>query len=460
METESDLDGAGFEGTDPIVIDTPFIADGSTVNPLLDEADSCDAQVWDEFDNVLADTPVLVCASQSQLGVVSVGGDDGCYVDAVYVGAAVGTNDTITCEADEFEEVAARNFSIPNILAESVDPVDDEATAIDIRQEGPQTRDGELIPPCGEGIIQIMANGPLSASKNIEIAFSAGSVAGAELRALGSDTALPIPFAVTLNTGELKRYVVSAPSGGVVTILAVDLGSEPLLPGELTLPFCGDIEPCTVTVTCAPDSLGCEECSTCTAATECGGQPAEGTYTWDVSGGALNTGNTGNSIEVCEDTPTEAGTITVTATDTANENITGSTTVVDTCGDIPGVCSIDVIPDSLLKSHWVALPAFFRIETIGFDFGPLGLKRTVTIDCETDGAVLKAILKGLTIVIPPLGSNTTILWQTGLIWPAALTQSLELESETCTATVSDDLCTASDTFDLDYLSIFGIPLAE
>ena len=153
-------------------------------------------------------------------------------------------------------------------------------------------------------------------------------------------------------------------------------------------------------------------------------------------------------------------------TDTANEGIQDTEAL--TCGGvIPTDCAIDVIPDSLPKSHWIALPAIFRIETLNFDFGLLGLDKDVTIECETDGMGLaRAILPTGTFRLPSLPSNTDILLYTGLIWPAALTQSLEMESETCTATVcgpdsiTGDECCASDTFELNYLSIFGIPLAQ
>ena len=50
-------------GTDDVVVDTAFIADGVEVNPLLDGEGICDAQVWDEFDNVLDDAPELICTS-------------------------------------------------------------------------------------------------------------------------------------------------------------------------------------------------------------------------------------------------------------------------------------------------------------------------------------------------------------------------------------------------------------
>ena len=123
-------------------------------------------------------------------------------------------------------------------------------------------------------------------------------------------------------------------------------------------------------------------------------------------------------------------------------------------------CGIDVLRDEFSKSHWLILyPVLIRIETFGFD--QLNFATPVTIECESDGDGLfgvDAILKTGKTVVPNLGTNTTMIWQSALIWPAAITQSLEWESETCTVTVGD--CAATDTFELEYLSIFGIPLSE
>ena len=234
--------------------------------------------------------------------------------------------------------------------------------------------------------------------------------------------------------------------------------TDPLTEDSLTIVFGGDIT-CTVAVTCEPTSIGCEECTVCTATTS-GTGCNEPSYTWDSSGGTVATGNTGNSITICEDTPEAQSTITVTATDTANENLTGSTTVEDTCGDPgPGDCVIDVLRDSLPKSHWfVIYPVAFRIETTGIeDLGPL-TPVTIACDADGDGALSKSVLKTGKWIQPNFGTNTTVIWQTALIWPAWWTQSMGLESETCTVTVGD--CPATDTFELNYLSVLGIPLSQ
>ena len=46
LETDSDLDDPKYVGTDPIVVDTPLIADGATSNAVLDCAD---VEVRDEY---------------------------------------------------------------------------------------------------------------------------------------------------------------------------------------------------------------------------------------------------------------------------------------------------------------------------------------------------------------------------------------------------------------------------
>jgi hypothetical protein len=118
-------------------------------------------------------------------------------------------------------------------------------------------------------------------------------------------------------------------------------------------------------------------------------------------------------------------------------------------------CVIDVLRESLPKSHWTPLPALFRIEIIGIE--GLNLLTPVTIDCAADD-FFPSITKTGKIIQPNFGTNTTVIWQTGIIWPAILTQSLDLQSETCTVTVGD--CQATDTFELDYLSFIGIPLSK
>jgi hypothetical protein len=119
----------------------------------------------------------------------------------------------------------------------------------------------------------------------------------------------------------------------------------------------------------------------------------------------------------------------------------------------PTECQIDVLVDSLPKSNWFALPLFFRIETIGID--PLTILTPVTIACEADGGGplgLDSVFQTGKVIIPNLGTNTTVILQTVIVWPSWITQSGGREVETCTVTVGE--CAATDTFDLNYLPFF------
>ena len=213
---------------------------------------------------------------------------------------------------------------------------------------------------------------------------------------------------------------------------------------------CEVAEGCVVTIACEETTLCTDdECTTCTATTECDGAPAAGVYSWSLNGAAT----TGNSIEVCPD-DLELGDNTLTAVDTANEDAEDTETLtLEECGT---ECIINVIRDSLPKSHWVFIPVLLRIETFGIE--DLNARTSVTVECDADGPYFPSLLKTGKVVIPPLGTNTTVIWQTGIVLPAILTQSLELDSETCTVTVGD--CATTDTFELDYLSLGPIPLSQ
>jgi hypothetical protein len=445
--TDSALDVPKHVGTDPVEGNTPLIADGSTSNEVVDCAD---VEIRDEFDNVLDPAPVLACTSSSGLGIVTVSND--CEVDVVWVEAAADTTDTINCEATDYSEVDSRNISIPLIAEEPEVEGPDEADALVVRQEGPQTQAGEQTTPCGEAIIQIFANGPLVSPISIEIDFAEGSAEGAELRTLTSSNALPVPFAVALAPGEVLRYVVFSPESGAVDVVATDLGGDPLDAGTLGLTFC-QVVSCdpVVTVTCGATELCDPEeiCTTCTAVTTCGEEEVEGAYTWELNG-AATTATTGNSVEICGEDLNENEN-TLTATDTTNEDAQGEEEL--TCGGEEPVCAIDVLRDSLPKSNWFVLPLAIRIETTGID--PINFTTPVTIACDADGmglAGLSSILPFGKFIVPSFGTNTTVIIQNVLIWPVWVTQSGGMESETCTVTVGD--CAATDTFELNYLPFF------
>jgi len=108
-------------------------------------------------------------------------------------------------------------------------------------------------------------------------------------------------------------------------------------------------------------SLG--ETLICTASTTCGGETLDGVYTWNVDGGTLNT-TSGDKVIYTVD---EEGVFTLTVTDKANGNITATATVEA----FPGICILDILPHTSLRSRWIMLPAWIVIESnctnINFD---------------------------------------------------------------------------------------------
>ena len=210
-----------------------------------------------------------------------------------------------------------------------------------------------------------------------------------------------------------------------------------------------------VTLECTDNDL-CpdDDCTTCTAETTCDGEVIGGTYEWELNGEIA--GDAGDTIEVCPD-DLEIGLNTLTAIDTTN-GADGSDQLILGGQGCTSDCVVDVIRNSFFKSHWIALyPVLIRIETAGID--DLNFLTPVTIKCGADdNGLVPSILRTGKVVIPDFGTNTTVIWQTALIWPAFLTRNMNEESEICAVTIGD--CQATDTFELELLSIFGIPLSE
>ena len=210
-----------------------------------------------------------------------------------------------------------------------------------------------------------------------------------------------------------------------------------------------------VTVECTDNDLCPDDaCTTCTAETTCDGEVIDGTYEWELNG--EERADIGDSIEVCPE-DLDIGLNTLTAIDTTN-GADGSDQLILGGQGCTSDCVIDVIRDSFPKSHWIAFyPVLIRIETAGID--DLNFLTPVNIKCGADeNDLVPSILKTGKVLAPNFGTNTRVIWQTALIWPAFLTGNMKEESEICAVTVGD--CQATDTFDLELLSIFGIPLDE
>jgi hypothetical protein len=185
---------------------------------------------------------------------------------------------------------------------------------------------------------------------------------------------------------------------------------------------------------------------TFTASTTGGDNPPA--YTWEVQGGTAGTGNTttGDSIEyTAGDTP---GNYTITVTDTANGNVQATAEVTI---EAEVVCTVTVLDEQVAKSHWVALPAFIRIQTTGFE---VSQATEVTFTSDNDGGGLKSVIPIIKLVIPDSGTIN----QLALIPPALLTGNFDAESETVTVAVAG--CAQTDTFDFNILKLGPIPLSK
>ncbi len=169
-------------------------------------------------------------------------------------------------------------------------------------------------------------------------------------------------------------------------------------------------------------------------------------YTWEVQGGTVGTGNTttGDSIEyTAGNTP---GNYTITVTDTANGNIQATAAVTI---EAEVVCTVTVLDEQVAKSHWVALPAFIRIQTTGLD---VSQATEVTFTSDNDGGGLKSVIPLIKLVIPTTGTIN----QLAIIPPALLTGNFDADDETVTVTVQG--CAQTDTFDFNILKVGPIPL--
>jgi hypothetical protein len=210
-----------------------------------------------------------------------------------------------------------------------------------------------------------------------------------------------------------------------------------------------------VTVECTDNDLCPEDdCVTCTAETTCDGEVIDGTYEWELNG--EERADIGDSIEVCPE-DLDIGLNNLKAIDITN-GADESDQLILGGQECTSDCAIDVIRDSFPKSHWLAFyPVLIRIETAGIE--NLNFLTPISIKCGADeNGLVPSILQTGKVVAPNLGTNTTVIWQTALIWPAFLTRNMGEESEICAVTVGD--CQSADTFELQLLSVGGIPLSK
>lgn len=508
--------GVKYSGTlkdDPIVITSSFIGDGATVNHLLAGGPPFQIQTWDLYDNMVDGAPTYTAVSS--LGIPTVNGVTGA-LDLKYPSSAVGLTDTITCSVTG---IGSRHFEIQNIIAAAITG---EATALEIRQEGPQGS-GPVNPlPGGEAIIRVSANGTSAANRSVTISFGDDSVEGAELRDLDGDV-LTTPHTTTLvfqPSLQDKRLVVSAPAAGDVIINAEDLSTSPLDSASLTLTFGPGLE-CEVTIEPDAPTVAINQTKQFSASTVCNGDSVTGSYTWEVMDMGT-TGSSGSTIDAnglytagttagtdtvkvtdtvnnvtdtttvtvieCEPEVTispaspdpvdfgetiqfsatttcngdpltgsyswavtstigssidsnglytagsTAGTDTVTVTDTANNNVTDTATVV-----VEPPMSCVVSPDPMLRSNLIWLPVipFVTIEGTDTNFAAF----STTISYSPDNAV---------IPLPPLVLSPTAIWQGMIVNPAWLAGVEDDQTVTATVTTGAEVVEC-DSFDINLL---------
>jgi hypothetical protein len=162
------------------------------------------------------------------------------------------------------------------------------------------------------------------------------------------------------------------------------------------------------------------------ATTSCNGDTLTGSYSWQVDS-VIGSVVDATGLYTTGDA---AGTDTVTVTDTANDNVSDSATVVV---ENP----MTVSPDLMLRSRWILLPALMSIKGEGTSFAIF--KSRVTF--EPRNSVLP---------MPPLVLNAERIWQLVFVMPSWLT-GIWNESETVMVTVTTESEVTSDTFEIRML---------
>jgi hypothetical protein len=204
--------------------------------------------------------------------------------------------------------------------------------------------------------------------------------------------------------------------------------------GNVTADVIINVSVCTAEVQITPNNptLDVGASQVFTAATTCGDDTVAGTYSWEIAGEEVGTGNTYTFQATTE------GTVTLKVTDTAN-NVEDTVTIT-----VESACKIDVVQDQVVRSRWLPLPSLLTITCTGedCDFKLLGTR----VQFET--ATLLSVIPAGKLVFP--GVQT--IQQLVLIGPALLTGGLDQETETVTVTVTNGGCdTGSDTFDITLL---------
>jgi hypothetical protein len=201
-----------------------------------------------------------------------------------------------------------------------------------------------------------------------------------------------------------------------------------------------------VRVECTDDDF-CpgDECTTCTAVTECDGEVIDGTYAWELNDEV--TGDTGDTIKVCPEDLDE-GLNTLQALDTTN-GAEGSKSLLLGGSDCTSECEIDVVQETVLRSRW--LPSVAVITVNGSDtlwkVGDFTLEYTPTVSRSL------FVLPG---TFPLLDEDSQTIRQFIILLPAWFTGCcIDGSVETMIVTVCNDV---TGCCDIDEVGITMMPL--
>ena len=114
------------------------------------------------------------------------------------------------------------------------------------------------------------------------------------------------------------------------------------------------------------------------------------------------------------------------------------------------LCSVNVVKDSFIKSHWVARPALIRIQTADFD---ITQRTQVTFTSDAAGGIFQSVIPLVKLV----GRDVGIINQFVIIMPAIVTGNFDANTETITVSVEG--CDDTDQFELTIMNL-SIPLSE
>ena len=114
------------------------------------------------------------------------------------------------------------------------------------------------------------------------------------------------------------------------------------------------------------------------------------------------------------------------------------------------LCAVNVINDSLPKSHWTPLPALIRIQTLDF---PITQRTQVLFTSDGLGGLFKSVIPLVKLV----NQNSGIINQFAIIMPAILTGNFDAESEIVSVFVEG--CEDPSLLELNILSL-TVPLRE